>query len=406
MRFLSTDLFEAFRGVGSRRFDGSAPRIFRTPQWSRASAPDAASESLEDVFAPTVSTGVGGARPPRLRARLGGGGGGESLGESSGESFPSSREPSSRTSSARFGERGFFFPGAIGRDARAERGVEPRRSRRGGSRRFALALARGSEICETGVGRSARSASREGAGRAGEKNKARTVQVGREKDAAARRGGRSGEGRGPRTTRRSSPKRQAKNASAPGRLATIRGRISARGRRRARAREPRRIGAGSTWQTDRIVQPLGGERAPGASSRGGARVRDVRARVVRVRSLARVRARSGPAREADARGRAAPSARRRRAGKSKSAGLQGDIFRRLEKRIRREGRNAGSRLVARVRLIRGARTDGRGQVNPPGTRVMDKLDTEPSCVPEGPIYHASPLHTTTRGSFPRASPVR
>ena len=103
-----------------------------------------------------------------------------------------------------------------------------------------------------------------GRGARSEKNKARTVQVGREKMPRRAAAGESGEGRGPRTTRRSSPKRQAKNASAPGRLATIRGRISARGRRRARAQAPRRIGAihlanrpncPATWQESAHLEP-------------------------------------------------------------------------------------------------------------------------------------------------------
>ena len=382
MRFLSTDLFEAFRGVGSRRFDGSAPRIFRTPQWSDASAPDAALESLEDVFAPTVSTGVGGARPPRLRARLGGGGGGESLGESSGESFPSSREPSSRTSSARFGSGGFSFrapsdetraPSAV-----SSLGVRVAGVRVGSPSREGRKSARRGWDGQRGPRRV------RGRGARSEKNKARTVQVGREKDAAARRGGRSGEGRGPRTTRRSSPKRQAKNASAPGRLATIRGRISARGRRRARARAPRRIGAGSTWQTDRIVQPLGRRaRTWSLESRRRARSRCARARRTREKFGASAREVGSGARGGRSRTRGAECEEAPR-GKVKKCRPAGRYFPQAGKEnSSRVGRNAGSRLVARVRLIRGARTDGRGQVNPPGTRVMDKLDTEPSCVPEG-----------------------
>ena len=208
-----------------------------------------------------------------------------------------------------------------------------------------------------------------GRGARSEKNKARTVQVGREKDAAARRGGRSGEGRGPRTTRRSSPKRQAKNASAPGRLATIRGRISARGRRRARARAPRRIGAGSTWQTDRIVQPLGRRaRTWSLESRRRARSRCARARRTREKFGASAREVGSGARGGRSRTRGAECEEAPR-GKVKKCRPAGRYFPQAGKEnSSRVGRNAGSRLVARVRLIRGARTDGRGQVNPPGTR--------------------------------------
>ena len=181
--------------------------------------------------------------------------------------------------------------------------------------------------------------------RGSEKNKARTVQVGREKVPRARRGGRSGEGRGPRTTRRSSPRRQAKNASAPGRLATIRGRIA-----RPRAAEGARPSTssdwrGSTWQTDRIVRDEAGRRARTWSleSRRRARSRCARARRTREKFGASARARSGP-RARPTGSRAAPSARRRRAGKSKSAGLHWEMMFQGWKRARSSRvarRNAG-----------------------------------------------------------------
>ena len=128
---------------------------------------------------------------------------------------------------------------------------------------------------------------------------------------------------------------------------------------------------------------LAGERAPGASSRGGARVRDVRARRTREKFGASAREVGSGARGGRSRTRGAECEEAPR-GKVKKCRPAGRYFPQAGKEnSSRVGRNAGSRLVARVRLIRGARTDGRGQVNPPGTRVMDKLDTEPSCVPEG-----------------------